>query len=115
MKVLPAADQAYYQSIPLNFDLASKQDDLQTLRRDIVRTLGRKDPLGKILLTTTDQYVKVLDLLNARGTKAFGDISRELYGSASDHLSGDRRTLVEVGEQLCAIFSHPAAQHIAFA
>ncbi|MEZ5507359.1 MAG: flavohemoglobin expression-modulating QEGLA motif protein [Gammaproteobacteria bacterium] len=115
MKVLPPADQAYYQSIPLNFDLASKQDDLQTLRRDIVRTLGRKDPLGKILLTTTDQYVKVLDLLNARGTKAFGDISRELYGSASDHLSGDRRTLVEVGEQLCAIFSHPAAQHIAFA
>lgn len=115
MKRLPPANQAYYQSIPLNFDPDSKQDELTQLRADIPRILGRHDDLGRILLATTEQYVKVLDLLRARGTESFGDISSELYGSASDHLSGDRRTLVEVGEQLCAIFSHPAASHIAFA
>lgn len=115
MKVLPKADQAYYQSIPLNFDPLQKQTELADLRRDIIHILGRKDDLGRILLATTDQYRKVLDLQLARGTRAFGEISQTLYGSASHHLSGDRRTLVEVGEQLCAIFSHPAAQHIAFA
>ncbi len=115
MKTLPGADQAYYQSIPLNFDLETKQRDLFELRQIIVRKLGRNDDLGKILMATTDQYLKVLDLMRARGTKQFGEISLELYGSASHHLSGDRRTLVEVGEQLCSIFSHPAASHIAFA
>lgn len=115
MKTLPPANQAYYQSIPLNYDPAAKQTELLDLRRDIIRLLGRNDALGSILLATTDQYRKVLELQLARGTQAFGDISRELYGSASHHLSGDRRTLVEVGEQLCAIFSHPASQHIAFA
>ena len=114
MKTLPPADQAYYESIPLNFDPAVKQVELDALRWDIVRLLGRNDALGRILLATTEQYVKVLDLLRARGTVIFGDISSELYGSASDHLTGDRRTLVEIGEQLCAIFSHPAASHIAF-
>lgn len=114
MKTLPPADAAYYQSIPLNFNIDAKQDELLALRKDIRRKLGRGDDLGRILLATTDQYLRVLDLLRARGTPAFAEFSRDLYGSAHDHLSGDKRTLLEVGEQLCAIFSHPAAQHIAF-
>ncbi|HEX4937640.1 MAG TPA: flavohemoglobin expression-modulating QEGLA motif protein [Candidatus Kapabacteria bacterium] len=114
MKTLPPADSTYYQSIPLNFNFDAKQAELQDLRKDIVRKLGRKDGLGRILLATTEQYLKVIDLLRARGTPAFGGFSKDLYGSAHDHLSGDKRTLREVGEQLCSIFSHPAAQHIAF-
>src|SRR3990167_162779 len=114
MQTLPPADSDYYQSIPLNFNFDTKQAELQDLRKDIVRKLGRKDGLGRILLATTEQYLKVIDLLRARGTPAFGGFSKDLYGSAHDHLSGDKRTLREVGEQLCSIFSHPAAQHIAF-
>ncbi len=114
MKELPKADRAYYQSISIPFNFSAKQDELQALRKDIVRKLGRQDGLGRILLATTEQYLRVIDLLRARGTREFGGFSRDLYGSANDHLSGDKRTLLEVGEQLCAIFSQPAAQHIAF-
>ena len=114
-KTLPPADASYYHSIPLGFDPDTKREELLALRKDIQRKLGRGDALGKILLSTTDQYLKVIELLRARGTQPFGELSKTLYGSAHDHLSGDRRTLQEVGEQLCAIFSHPAAQHIAFA
>ena len=48
MKTLPPADSTYYQSIPLNFNFDTKQAELQDLRKDIVRKLGRKDGLGRI-------------------------------------------------------------------
>lgn len=114
MKRLPNADRAYYEKLSLNFDLASKRDELKALKKSIRKRLGKNDALGKILWKTTDQYLTVIDLLKARGTPEFGKISKELYGSAQDHLSGDKRSLLEVGEQLCSIFSQPAAQHIAF-
>jgi len=115
MRVLPNADTAYYQSIPLNFNPDSKQQELRDLKKAIKRKLGKTDPLGGLLLSTTEQYITVTDLLRSRGKKAFGEYSIELYGSARDQLFGDKRSLLEVGEQLCSIFSQPAAQHIAFA
>jgi uncharacterized protein (TIGR02421 family) len=115
MKVLPKADTDYYQSNPLGFDPDTKQQEFKDLKRQIKRKLGKQDPLGKILLSNAEQYIKVIELLKARGQKDFGKFSIELYGSAQDHLFGDKQSLLEVGEQLCAIFSQPAAQHIAFA
>ncbi|MCK5791937.1 MAG: flavohemoglobin expression-modulating QEGLA motif protein [Ketobacter sp.] len=115
MRWLPNADTDYYQSQPLNFQPAAKQEEFKALKQSIKRKLGKHDPLGKLLTTTTDQYIQVVDMLQARGKPEFGRCSVELYGSARDHLFGDKRTLLEVGEQLCAIFSQPAAQHIAFA
>lgn len=115
MRWLPNADATYYKTLPLNFAPGAKQEEFRELKRQIRRKLGRQDPLGKLLTTTVDQYIKVIELLEARGCQDFGRFSVELYGSAQDHLFGDKRTLLEVGEQLCAIFSQPAAQHIAFA
>ena len=113
-KQLPKADRDYYQSIPVNFNLDKKRDELRTLLQDVRRLLGLHDALGKILIATIEQYLVLLELVRDRGTKTFGDHSRLLYGSAHDHLSGDKRTLKEIGQQLCSIFSQPAAQHIAF-
>ncbi|TNF36311.1 MAG: flavohemoglobin expression-modulating QEGLA motif protein, partial [Gammaproteobacteria bacterium] len=112
---LPAADRDYYQSIPINFKPDQKREELISLRRDVRRLLGRGDDLGKILVTTIEQYLVLLELVRDRGTQSFGEHSRKLYGSAHDHLSGDKRTLKEIAQQLCSIFSQPAAQHIAFA
>ncbi len=114
MRSLPQADTDYYQSIPLNFDPDAKQQELKQLCQRITRTLGKKDPLAKLLRTTTKQYITVIDLLKHRGLPQFGDYSVKLYGSAQDHLFGDKRSLLEVAEQLCAIFSQPAVNHIAF-
>ncbi|MFC3032741.1 flavohemoglobin expression-modulating QEGLA motif protein [Pseudoalteromonas fenneropenaei] len=111
----PPADKAYYQSIPLGFDLNQTRAELKSLLSDIKKELGKKDPLGLILQDTTEQYLLVMDLLKDRGTTGFIDHSRALYGSAHDHLIGDRRSLKEVGEHLCDIFHLPAAKHISFA
>jgi uncharacterized protein (TIGR02421 family) len=109
---MPDMDLAYYQRIKLNFDPDILRDRFLTLRRDVQRTLGRKDGLGGILCDTVDQYLLVIELLRTRGTVEFGRHSRELYGSARDHLRGDRKSLRQLGEKLCEIFSLPAAEHL---
>ena len=110
---MPRIDESYYQGQPLNFDPVSLRADFLDLRRDIRRQLGRGDGLGRILRNTADQYLLVIEMLSTRGTVDFGRHSRQLYGSARDHMRGDRKTLRQLGEKLCEIFSLPAATHLA--
>lgn len=108
---LPAIDRDYYESIPLGFKSQELRPALKSLQQDIDRRLDR-DGLGRILAATTEQYLQVLDLLEHRGLPTFGECSRALYGSASDHLHGDRHSLRALGEKLCEIFSLPGAGHL---
>lgn len=109
--VLPAIDTEHYRSIPLGFRPAELREALQRLLVDIHNQLG-SDGLGSILQTTATQYLQVIDLLESRGTPAFGRHSQSLYGSARDHLQGDRYTLRELGDRFAAIFSLPGAGHL---
>ena len=112
---LPAVDRDYYARNTLNFDPESKIAELKALRSQVHKQLGKSDPLGKILGETIEQYLIVIDLVQNRGTPRFLEASRELYGSARDHLRGDNMTLIEMGQRLCHIFSLPAAKHLAAA
>ncbi|MCP5356635.1 MAG: flavohemoglobin expression-modulating QEGLA motif protein [Pseudomonadales bacterium] len=109
---LPPVDRGYYERVALNFKADPLRDEFKALRSEVRRELGQDDGLGSILRDTVDQYLLVIDLLEARGTPQFGQISRELYGSAADKLRGDRKSLRKLGEKLCQIFSLPAAEHI---
>ena len=112
-KELPAIDTEYYQKQRLAFDVASKRDELTQLKRQVVKKLGKSDDLGQILRHTADQYLIVIDMLEQRGKPGFLSHSQQLYGSARDHMRGDRKTLLELGQSLCHIFSLPAAAHLA--
>lgn len=109
---LPRVDADYYRNQPLGFDPEQLDRDLLALDQDIRRQLGRGDALGKILQATVEQYQLVVQLLRHRGQPEFGDFSRQLYGSASDRIRGDRKTLRTLGERLCEIFSLPAVEHL---
>lgn len=109
---LPALAPDFYQRQKLAFDPDNIQGLFKELKQDVRRQLGRDDALGKILQATIDQYQVVIDLLRHRGTQKFGHCSRQLYGSASDNLRGDRKTLRQMGERLCHIFSLPAVEHL---
>ncbi|GGQ32428.1 flavohemoglobin expression-modulating QEGLA motif protein [Shewanella litoralis] len=111
-KTLPNVSNDFYQSIPLSFNAAQTQTDLQGLKSAIERGLGKRDKLGKILLANIDQYRIVIDMLHNRGNPTFGKLSQELYGSASHKLHGDRHTLRQLGDRLSHIFSLPAARHM---
>ncbi|AKH70072.1 hypothetical protein IMCC21906_02416 [Spongiibacter sp. IMCC21906] len=112
---LPDIGPDYYQQLPLSFDPNSKRQALLGLRKKIQQRLGKDDPLGSILCETIEQYLIVIDLLSQRGTPGFMAASKKLYGSARDHLRGDKMTLIEMGQRLCHIFSLPAASHLAAA
>lgn len=110
---LPGISADHYRSQSMGFDPARLREAFRALRRDINRQLGRGDGLGRILRQTVDQYLLVIDLLDHRGTPEFGRLSRQLYGSARDHMRGDRKTLRQLGERLGEIFSMPGALHLA--
>jgi uncharacterized protein (TIGR02421 family) len=106
---LPRLAKDHYERQTLGFVPSQLRDDFKELRTQLSRTLGPQDGLGRILGATVDQYLLVIDLLESRGTPLFGQLSRELYGSASDKLRGDRKTLRQLGERFCRVFSLPAA------
>ncbi len=110
--VLPDVQRSWYEGISLGFQPDLLRDRFTDLRAQVQRSLGRSDGLGGILCDTIDQYLLVIELLRARGTVDFGQHSRALYGSARDHLRGDRKSLRQLGESLCEIFSLPAAEHL---
>jgi uncharacterized protein (TIGR02421 family) len=81
---LPRVDAAYYQRVPLAFDPVDARAAFRDIQRDITAQLGRANPAGQLIHRMCDEYLEVIELLAARGTPAFGEISRHLYGSASD-------------------------------
>jgi len=109
---LPQLAANFYQNQRLAFDTEKVYLHLKELKTDVRRELGRGDALGHILLATIDQYQVVIELLKARGTPQFGHFSKLLYGSAQDKIRGDRKTLREMGERLCHVFSLPAVEHL---
>lgn len=114
-KKLPSVDRDFYLQNPISFDPSSKRAELSHLHKQVHQRLGANDPLGNILAETIEQYLTVITLIESRGTPGFLTASRELYGSARDHLRGDNLSLIEMGQRLCHIFSLPAAKHLAAA
>ena len=112
-KALPDIHADYYTQQPLPFNIQEKRETLKNWMLRVKQDLGVHDPLGKILRETAEQYTAVLDLLSHRGKPEFLTHSRRLYGSARDHLYGDQKTLIELAEKLCHIFSLPSAQKLA--
>lgn len=109
---LPLLGDNFYTKQGFSFDTQKMFEQLAELKKDARRDLGRGDALGHILTATIDQYQIVIELLRARGTPQFGHFSKMLYGSAQDKIRGDRKTLRQLGERLCQVFSLPAAEHL---
>lgn len=109
---LPRLPDDTYDPATLNFDLSATRCALKSLRADATYHLGQDDALAGILRESLDAQLLALDLIEQRNTSAFGAISRELYGSASDNLRGDTKTLRQLGEDLCRIFALPGVQQL---
>ena len=84
-KKLPHIDQAYYlEHNPLSFDPAQKIEEFHDIERSIRRHLGQYSGVGSIMQRMCYEYRQVIDLLMARGTPRFTEVSQELYGSSED-------------------------------
>lgn len=84
-KKLPHLDQAYYQEKnPLSFDPEKKMEEFHDIDRSIRRRLGQYSGVGGVMQRMCYEYTRVIEMLKARGTPKFTEISQELYGSSQD-------------------------------
>lgn len=87
-----------YEYPALRFDPAAVQREF----REIGRGLDAKDPMHGILRETCEQYARVTEMLAARGTARFHQISRELYGAPGDVLLDSGTTSLDLARHLGA-------------
>ncbi|HEX4445246.1 MAG TPA: flavohemoglobin expression-modulating QEGLA motif protein [Polyangiaceae bacterium] len=102
---LPKIDAAYYASVELGFDARAKVEEFEALARDIERVLGEADAIGQVMLATALEYRDVVRMLSSRGTPAFYEWSRKLYGSPKDKFPDGRSTVRGLGQQLYGLLT----------
>ncbi len=84
-KKLPVIDQTYYlEKNPLSFDPEKKIEEFQQIDHAIRRKLGQYSGVGSVMQRMCYEYIRVVEMLMARGTPKFTEISQELYGSSQD-------------------------------
>lgn len=96
----PRVDRAYYERAPLGFDVEATRDALRRIERDVTSQLGRTNPAGALLTRMCDEYLEVIDLLEARGTPEFARLSSRLYGSAKDAFHAGGPSLADLATSL---------------
>ncbi|HEX4044620.1 MAG TPA: flavohemoglobin expression-modulating QEGLA motif protein [Gammaproteobacteria bacterium] len=84
-KKLPVIDKDFYLAQnPLSFDPDKKRAEFIDIDHSIRRTLGQYSGVGSIMQRMCYEYLRVIEMLEARGTPHFTEVSKALYGSSED-------------------------------
>ncbi len=102
---MPRIGPEAYEAIPLGFDPTAKLAEFREIHRDVQREIGDADLVGRILADTAREYGDVVELLMARGTPRFYELSRRLYGSAKDCFPDDVTRVRDVALDMYAILT----------
>lgn len=106
-KELPPVDLTYYQNVnPLQFDPLKKIEEFRDIQRSIRRRLGQYSGVGSIMQNICREYGRVVEMLMARGTFKFSEISQELYGSSEDAFHIGAPTLKDLAKLVTDTLSH---------
>jgi uncharacterized protein (TIGR02421 family) len=100
---MPKIDTETYANQPLGFEVRAKLSELIELRADIESELGKEDELGGLLTEIVDEYIDVVQMLEARGTKRFWELSCRLYGSPKSHFHDEKNTIISSAQLLYEI------------
>lgn len=112
-KKQPEISPDYYKK-SFTLDWAEQRQHFHIIKREIVRKLGQFNTVGKIMRRICGEYVRVLYLLEARGTPEFSLISEELYGSAKDVFHVGDPTLAQLGLMMTQALTHIDQRQILF-
>jgi uncharacterized protein (TIGR02421 family) len=102
---LPPVDADYYRTVPLGFDPDATITEMRAIAAQVRLDLG-DDAIGKIVSETALQFVDAAEMLRARGTKRFYELSRRLYGSPKDTFADDVTQIRDVALDLYDILTH---------
>lgn len=102
---LPEVDKMYYEGRPLPFAVNEKQEEFRLILRDAHNQLGQYSPITRLLRRQCDEYCRAIQMLAMRGTPAFSDLAKELYGSPDDAFYPGGPRLSELGTVLFDVLS----------
>ncbi len=108
-KTLPSIE---YGRNDLEFDPDLKKRELAEIEADIKRDFSSDDHLAHIVAETAREYRLVVEMLEARGTARFYELSRELYGSASDEFADKSTRVSDVAHDLYDILTEMDAAQL---
>ena len=94
---LPNVDADYYKNRPLPFDVAQKMEEFRVILRDTQNQLGQYSPITRLIKRQCDEYVRAIQMLSARGTPIFNELSKDLYGSPDDVFYANGPKLSQLG------------------
>lgn len=94
-----------YTSDAFSFDPERQKGILDEIAKDVRRDLGTGDPIADIIEKTAIEYLRVIEMLQARGTQRFYELSRSLYGSASDKFADGSTTVSDVAHDMYNILT----------
>ncbi len=78
--------------------------EMRAIERQVQMELG-SDPVGEIISETALQFVDAVEMLRARGTKRFYELSRRLYGSPKETFADDVTQVRDVALDLYDILT----------
>lgn len=97
---LPAVDRDYYLTKPLPFDCVEKQEEFRGILRDTNNQFGQYAAVSRLIKRQCEEYCRAVQMLDARGTPTFSELSMELYGSPNDAFYPNGPRLSELGTSL---------------
>ena len=104
-KEQPPVDAAWYARRDLGFDIDATRDRFVDIELQINTSLGTTSTLAQFMRQTCEQYRLVLDLLEARGTDAFGSLASQLYGTTADVFHAGGPTVADLADQFRSALS----------
>lgn len=85
----------FYAANDVKFDLARKKLELQDIANFVANAKAIGESLKAIFTQVVRSYGLALEMVEARGTKQFGVLSREAYGDPNSKISGSFKSLYD--------------------
>lgn len=96
----PTVDAEYYAGRDLRLDPDETKTELRAIEAEIGHRLGSLSPAGTLMRFMCEQFRLTVDLIVARGTSAFPEISTLLYGTPSDVFHAGGPTVADLASTM---------------
>lgn len=83
-KEQPRVDETYYKRKELKLDPTATREELRHIEAEVNSKLGPTSSAGALMRFMAQQFSLTVDMIEARGTDRFCEMSRLLYGTPSD-------------------------------
>lgn len=95
-KEQPKVDRDYYLAKKTKLDPATTRSELRAVEAEVLARLGSTSAAAQLMRFMSEQFRLTVDMIEARGTPEFSEISRLLYGTPGDVFHAGGPTIADL-------------------